>query len=241
MMSVRWITFEEAESLPAPWPREELQPIELSVDRPSLLHEIPIAPRRLESDGLFMPYPVDSWYCTIDSRVIVLELDAHEDSIIIARPFRKGDAVQHDWESLKELLALPRSIDVLHPVFIGSRAKQHTHFVYRRQPAGWDSPLYRAASLEDAESLLAYLHKTPGNESCFIGEPEIRGEWEVIANQNGNEVLIACYPERSTSLSFACTFTAKERRTAPLMVQNRTRIRADEQYVVANGRVIEAD
>src|SRR5690349_9395421 len=158
-MTIRWITFEQAESLPAHWPREEPQPIELPVDRQQFFRDVPVAPRRLESDGLFMPYPVDSWYCTIDSRVIVVELDAYEDSITVARPFPNSEAGQHDWESLKELLALPSSIDVLHPAFIGSRAKQHSHFVYRRRPAGWDSPLYRAASLDDAQSLLTYLHK----------------------------------------------------------------------------------
>jgi hypothetical protein len=241
-MSIKWITFEESMILARDFPHEEPQCFVFPVDPRTVRDQIPILSREVPADEAFSPGRVNSWYAQIGSRVIVLEwapqVPLFSETILLLTSFQPMKEHVNDWTVLLELSQLPKAIDVSHPIFIASRADPSTHFVYRRQLAGWDLPLYRAGSLDDAEGLLAHLQKTPGNESCLIGEPEVRGQWEVIANRDGNEVVIACYPEKSSSLRFACEASSKSASTATLIVRNRTRTRREEHYIISIGRVI---
>jgi hypothetical protein len=238
---MQWLTLEEATNqklqirgTPVP------QMIELPADLKRLTSEMPIPGRFMAMGDI--PSPSYQWYAWIGSRPIILECEASVQADIPGRVFLHTSYLKQqdrsgDWIVLRELGVLPNSIHIARPNYIMSRTINPAYVVFRPDPAGWNGVVYSAASIHEAEELLEFLKQDKSNENCFIGPPEVDGDWSAIQDDNGGEHILCSYPNRNTALSFACSFSARTP-TMTLLVKDRSNMNA-EQYFVSQGRVIE--
>jgi len=234
-----WIKFEELEEEKFEVRGSPPQYLEFPCDVTGLAAEIPTE-AHFEKEG-FIQGPTLHWYARAAGRPLIIE---HEDSsrreiqrVFIHTSYLPIQDRSGDWTVLLDLLELPKSIPVMHPTFILSRTTHPKNVVYRPQAAGWNSVIYYASSLTEAEQLLAFLTRDSFNEACFIGPPEPEGLWSATRNEDSQEKILCTYLTRNAALSFACTLSLQDS-SKPLLVKDRSHNSSD-QYFVSGGKVVD--
>jgi hypothetical protein len=213
------------------------QVLSVAAHTAALLSEIPTEPRLvLPNEG--PPSSMNHWYGKRGERLFTIESEASGQlepaSIRIYTGFLETQDADGDWTVLIELEALPSSIYISRPLFIESRNTNPIRVVYRHDPQGWKTPLYKAASTTEAERLLAYLKRDKWNDSCSIGEPEPGGEWAAI---QGGQVIRGTGSGLNSALKFACQWSLRYA-PAELLVRDITG-NNKTIFVVSKGHVLD--
>jgi hypothetical protein len=231
---MRWLTRDQLQELyrhsPVP-----TQAISLASDVAALCNDIPVPPEAVgPSDG--PASPLNRWYGSIDRRPLVVDAEVTpqpgQTSVLIHTPYAVEQIRSDDWAVLLELRALPKSIFVSRPLFIESRNEPPICVVYRPDPQGWNSALYKAASQEDADRLLKFLRTDDWNESCFVGK-QVPGKW---VSCQGQQVIYGIGSELNVALQFACYWSL---RYAPATILVKDISGASSVvYAVSQGRVL---
>jgi hypothetical protein len=234
---MRWLTREQAQEACAT-NRSEPQLISVAADVAELWGEIPVVPDLIGSDQ-GAPSPVNRWYGCIGNRVFSVEAQAHprldHSSVALYTPFLEQQSTFGDWAVLLELRPLPKPIHVSRPLFIESRNQHPTRVVYRPDPQGWNSVLYKAASKDDADRLMSFLSTDAWNQSCFVGDPEPAGEWVVC---QGEEVIGRGGCEFNQTLRVACKWSLRYPRTK-VVVKDISGLNS-AVFRIEQGRVLDA-
>lgn len=160
------------------------QTISVGADVSKLYEEIPLPPELgPREDGV--PSPVHRWYAVIQERLVEIECQVtfqryERPEVILYTPFSEKRDQRGDWTVLCDLEELPPSIHLTRPSFIENRVASPTYVLYRPDPRGWAEAIYRTDCRAESEALLNYLVQDTYNASCFIGEPEVPGEWGIV-------------------------------------------------------------
>jgi hypothetical protein len=94
----------------------------------------------LELDPKYVDVIVQRWQ-DLPGKKATLEADGRSFESYLERQDRLGD-----WTVLNDLAVLPSSIRVSRPIFIMSRVLKPQYVVFWTDPAGWNAPVYNAAS-----------------------------------------------------------------------------------------------
>lgn len=211
------------------------QAIGVMADVRTLVRDIPIHPELIPPE-YGPPGPMQQWSGQIGDRLFTVECEANDsphDSALISTGFLQNQDKLGDWVVLLELLELPKSIYITRPLFIESRNVHPKCVVYRPDPQGWKTAIYKAASQAEAENLLAFMKQDTWNEKCLVGEPSPPGKWAIV---QGERVMLGYGTELNEALKFACEWSL---RYAPivLVVKDVSGVNTKE-YVVSEGRVL---
>ena len=193
--------------------------------------EIPVAPRVLSDSK------TQEWIGLIGERPVVIQRDTlHKRCATVLTRFTNHAA---DWEVLRELEGLPAFIRLHRPRFIESRTQSIDHVVYRPDPRGWLSAIYRADSKSEAEALLQFLRQDEWNQDCVIGDGVPEGTWTIARREKNGERDIGCYTNIESALSFASSQSLREP-DSTFAVKNIAAIASSSELRVARGRVTDA-
>lgn len=185
------------------------QMIILCADTSQLVVDIPVQPTIISPDN-GPPVAVWQWYARLADRLIVIESAAdapfQQSAINIYTHFLQRQDTCGDWSVLIDLQPLPASIYVARPLFIESRAISPQFVVYRPDPQGWNTAVYKATSRADAEALVDFIMADRWNEACFIGEPEPAGKWAIA---HKDEIILGTGSGLNWALKSACEMSQK--------------------------------
>ncbi|GAA4440177.1 hypothetical protein [Bremerella cremea] len=239
MTAMKWITCDQAAEITHGMSEGQvIQEIVLGTDVRTLRDEIPVEPHLLAvSDEL--PSPVFRWYGLIEDRVFSLECDEtaynSEPSALISTPYLSRQDQSGDWTVLTELLSLPNSIQVRCPKYVASRTIDPEHVVFLPTGRGWDTPVYLAASLEEAEQLVRFLSNNVQQVDYFVGPPEPLGDWRITQGEqeyNRSDVTL------SSTLQNACDWSMRYPERL-FVVQDISRS-SDRMFQICNGQIVDS-
>lgn len=234
---MRWLDHTSMQSAASEFGGRAPQMITLPADVASLVAEIPIAPV-LQSPSEGPPTALYRWFGTTGKRFLELQADASgllgANSVVIITSFAPGQDCFGDWSALLDLSELPKSVKVSCPLYIESRCSKPAAAVFRRDPKGWNDPVYLAKSWDDAEALLTFLKQDRENYNCFIDNPPPKGDWATL---RGEEVLRGYGTELHIALQFACSFS-EQYPTSVLQVRDLSR-QNSQVFAVAAGKVVD--
>ena len=198
---------------------------------------------KLQEDMAPYPFIMDGdnvltsilWYGKIGSRGFSLECvvnsPAWQRMATIYTYFSDVPGIE-DWRMVLEFYRLPTSVYSTRPYFIDSRSRSLDYVVFRPDPRGWDTPIYRAASAQEAENFLSFLNTDNWNDGCFIGQEE-GGAWGVFVMNGSVERQIAGYPSLSETLGWACGIS---RTDLEITVRKAHDTNSKKRYRITDGR-----
>jgi hypothetical protein len=235
---MEWLTDQQAAELPKLWVAR-FQLLALNANLDQLTADIPVAPTVAPPNGL--PSPTLEWNGLLGTRRIFIETQprfskAAIDSIVSHTTFDEGSE-DGDWRVLEELGSLPRSIFISSPVCVQSRAFPGTDVVYRPSDNGWRDPIYRAHSREDAGAFLRFLRNDPANDACYIGNPDLEGNWTILRVQSDREERIGNYPNSASAFALASS-ESKGDRPGRVVVRHFPHGMKPLDFKVVDGRVV---
>jgi hypothetical protein len=234
---MEWLSFNNARIAARELVRDYApQVVALVADTVALREEIPVQPQ-LISPAEGPPSAMHRWYGRIHNRLITIESETTaavgRSSVMLYTGFLEMQDELGDWAVLLDLRTLPRSILFSRPLYIESRNVDASAIVYRPEPQGWKTAVYKAASLTEAETLLAFLKHDDWNDACFVGEPEPPGKWVTI---QGGEVVLGTGSGLNSALKFACDWSVTY---APIILQVKDISGVNNDvYLVSQGRVL---
>ncbi|KLU05194.1 hypothetical protein RISK_002770 [Rhodopirellula islandica] len=208
--------------------------LHLGIDATAFLRDIGIAPHITDYEESY-PASLHRWYARVGELYLTIDLSAspadHDACTVTTRLPLDG----YPWETLRAIEQLPNSID-LHDVWHIETPDDSTvtHVVIREDPRGFDSPVYRASSKLDANSLLDYL-RCDSQVHYAVQKPDPDGNWQVWEHHDDGRLCIGNYPNRSSSVALACNLTRDGSKTIRVSSSNSPDLR---EYLVADGRVV---
>ncbi|PQO28980.1 hypothetical protein [Blastopirellula marina] len=204
------------------------------IDHDAIYWDIPVVYAESPDDESF-PSAVRRWYGQIDDRLFVLDvfydLFPHECNVQI--PFSESD--EFAWQTLLDLQLLPKSIYTNQAVFIQNDSESRIRTVFRRDPRGFDVPIYDGVSDIDAESLLDFLRPRDSTVTYSIGASEPDINWvteELIGN---SRTLRARYNSRTSAISVGCDMAQSS--DNEFVVYSESPEVDARQFWIRNGRV----
>ena len=234
---MHWLTLENAITQHFRVHGSPPQYLEFPADVTQLFADIPTTPH-FEEPGL-IPGPSYQWYGRSGDRPLILECErephGNQERAFLHTSYLQRQDQRGDWIVLTELSELPPSICVTRPNFILSRCLTPEWVVFRSNPAGWNSVVYNASSLRDAEKLLEFLKRDSVNNDYFLGHPEPEGLWSAIRTLEGKEEVLCTYPTRSGAISVACHLS-DGMPSELLVIKDRSGTNPQE-YFVSGGQV----
>lgn len=208
--------------------------LHLAIDTTTFLRDIGIPPHITDYEETY-PAPLHRWYARIDELYLTIDLstepvDRDACTVTTRLPFDG-----YPWQTLRAIEPLPSSID-LHDVWYIETPHDSpvTHVVIRDDPRGFDSAIYRASSLLDANTLLEYLGCNSQTHYA-IQEPDPNGNWQVWEHYDDRRLCIGNYPCRSSTVALACELTRDGNKTIRVSSSSSPDLR---EYLVADGRVV---
>lgn len=233
---MEWFTYEHGQALVPKQLMRNLVPQALAVvaEVQILAKDIPIRPELIPAE-YGPPAPMQQWSGRIGNRLLTVECEATDsphESVLIQTCFLPDQDEFGDWVVLLELQALPKSIIITRPLFIESRNAHPKCVVYRPESQGWNTPIYKAASLIEADNLLTFMQQDTWNDRCFIGDPEPAGKWVII---QGDRVMVGYGSELHAALRFACEWSLRYAPVA-LLVKDVSGA-SNDTYVISQGCV----
>lgn len=235
---MQWLTYSEARDVAQVlgFNQSEPQIVTLFAYSDRLISEIPTRPVLIPA-GNVPPSAIHQWFARIGDRLLIVECEANDpphDSVMIRTGYLRNQDDLGDWVVLEDVQALPLPIYARRPLFIESRNTQSPRVVYRPDPQGWNTAVYRAGSQAEADSLLAFMMQDAWNVGCYVGGPSLQGQWVVV---QGKEELRGTSSEMNEALRFACEWSL--RYGTNVLVKDASG-KSKEVFVIRQGRVLTA-
>jgi hypothetical protein len=204
-----WLSYTDAERLAGDLIGfRQSQVLQIYANIQSVPSDIPTQPAIIPpSKG--PPSTMREWYGRVGDRVFAIEAEADVNMwncVKIYTHFLQSQDILGDWTVLQDLQGLPTSFFASRPLYVESRVAKPNSVVYRLAPQGWSTPIYNAKSLEEAESLLAFMKADEWNATCFVGSPAPAGAWSVM---QGEEAVSGPSHELHVVLQFGCEWSLR--------------------------------
>ena len=212
------------------------QLIVLRIDTTQFRRDVPTEGSDSELDES-MAGPAIRWYGKFNSHLFTFDVPIsapYLDRCMLTTPFPNDD--DYDWSTLVSLGALIEFCDVHHVAFIESRAVSPTHSVYYFDDRGFDVPVYDASSIEESESLVAWMESFRIDGHYYSGIVEAEADWRIVECNPHSTAVLGRYSSRSASIDVACRMSMNSQHV--LFVVNESPEGDLRPVEVANGRVI---
>lgn len=216
----------------------EWQHFVFKIDHDAIYWDIPVACAESPDDESF-PGPVRRWYGQIDDRLFVLDVfyNSYPGECYVGIPYSESD--DFAWQTLLDLQLLPKSIYTNQAVFIQNDSESRICTVFRRDPRGFDFPIYDGVSEVDAKSLLDFLRPRDSAVTYSMGASEPDIAWvakEVIGDSLAHR---ARYHSRTSAIRVGCDMS--QRSDNEFIVYSESPEVDARRYWIRNGRVTAAD